>query len=57
MMNAGIAEKNSESRTNWVRLHVNDDSCIDYSDIPDTTKEFWKDAHIFICSHSKHTAS
>lgn len=35
-------------KTDWAKLHLNDDSHIDYSDIPATTKEFWTDADVFI---------
>lgn len=35
-------------KTDWTKLHLNDDSNIDYSEIPATTKEFWADADVFV---------
>jgi hypothetical protein len=48
MMNAKRTKKNLKSKTNWERLHQADDARIDYSDIPATTEDFWKDAKIMM---------
>ena len=36
------------SKTDWERLGRMDDSEIDYSDIPETDEEFWKNAKLVI---------
>lgn len=37
---------NKVSKTDLNKLHQEDDSDIDYSDIPETNEEFWKDAEV-----------
>lgn len=34
------------SKTDWNRVNRNDDTLIDYSDIPETDAAFWADAEI-----------
>lgn len=40
--------KHLKSKTDWTWLEKEDDSEIDYSDIPETTKEFWADAELLM---------
>jgi uncharacterized protein (DUF4415 family) len=53
-MNAKSIKKNSRSRTNIAKLRRKDDRDINYQDSPATTKEFWKDAEIFMPQHKVH---
>lgn len=55
-MNAKSTKKASKSKTDWTKLHLNDDSNIDYSDISATTEEFWADADVFIPQHKVHVS-
>lgn len=50
-MNAKSIKKNSRSRTDMAKLRRNDDKNINYEDSPATTKEFWKDAEVFMPQH------
>ena len=36
------------SKTDWERIERMDDSEIDYSDVPETDENFWKDARIVV---------
>ena len=54
MTNAKHTKKNLKSKTNWDRLHQAEDAQIDYSDIPVTTDEFWKDAKVVMPLHKVH---
>jgi len=53
-MNAKSIKKSSRSRTNKAMLHRKDDKNINYEDSPATTKEFWKDAKVFMPQHKVH---
>lgn len=53
-MNAKFIKKNSVSRTDMAKLRKTDDKSINYEDSPATTKEFWKDAKIFMPQHKVH---
>lgn len=44
----------SKSRTNWDKLRRGNDRDINYTDIPKTTKDFWKDAELFVPSDKVH---
>lgn len=50
-MNAKSIKKNSRSRTDMAKLRRKDDKSINYEDSPATTKEFWKDAKVFMPQH------
>ncbi len=45
-MNAKPMKHISKSKTNWKKLHQQDDSDIDYSDIPKTDEKFWEEADV-----------
>lgn len=45
-----------KSQTDWGKLHQEDDSDIDYTDIPPTTKEFWADAEKYMPHHKAHVS-
>ncbi len=47
-MNAKFTSKRSKSRTNLAKLRRKSDKSINYEDSPATTKEFWKDAEVFM---------
>jgi uncharacterized protein (DUF4415 family) len=47
-MNAKSIKKNSRSKTDMAKLRQKDDKNINYEDSPATTKEFWKDADVFM---------
>lgn len=53
-MNAKSTKKSSHSRTNRARLRRKNDQSISYKDSPATTKEFWKDAEVFMPQHKVH---
>lgn len=53
-MSAKSIKKNSRSRTDMVKLRRKDDKSINYKDSPATTKEFWKDAEVFMPQHKLH---
>lgn len=57
-MSARSMKKNSKksykSRTNLVKLHKKSDKDINYADSPATTKDFWKDAEVFMPQHKVH---
>lgn len=53
-MNAKSIKKNSRSRTNIAKLHRTSDKSINYEDNSATTKEFWKDAEVFMPQHKVH---
>lgn len=53
-MNAKSIKKNLRSRTNLAKLHRKDDKDINYKDSPAMTKEFWKDAEVFMPQHKVH---
>ncbi len=36
------------SKTNWERVNQLSDDDIDFSDIPETTEDFWKDAELYL---------
>ncbi|MFQ5637599.1 MAG: hypothetical protein ACE5IR_06340 [bacterium] len=36
------------SQTDWKRVNQLSDDDIDFSDIPETTEDFWKDAERFL---------
>ncbi len=36
------------SQTDWERVNLLSDDDIDFSDIPETTEDFWKDAEWFM---------
>ena len=55
-MSAKSTGKHLQSQTDWKKLHQEDDSDIDYSDIPATTKEFWADAEKFMPHHKVHVS-
>jgi uncharacterized protein (DUF4415 family) len=42
------------SKTNKTKLRQKDDYDIDYSDISETTEDFWKDADVFMPAHKVH---
>jgi uncharacterized protein (DUF4415 family) len=44
-------KKNLKSKTDWARLQREDDTDIDYSDIPETNEEFWTNAELFMPKH------
>jgi hypothetical protein len=48
IMNAKSIKKSSRSRTDMAKLHRKNDKSINYEDSPATTKEFWKDAEVFM---------
>lgn len=50
-MSAKSTKHNLKSRTNLAKLHQDDDSDINYSDIPETNKEFWKNAEVVMPTH------
>jgi len=41
---------NDISQTDWERVSKLSDDDIDFSDVPETTEEFWKDAEWFLPS-------
>lgn len=53
-MNVKSIKTRSSSRTDWVKLHRKDDKDIDYSDIPKTDAQFWKQAEIVMPHHKIH---
>lgn len=53
-MNAKSTKKSSRSRTNIAKLRRKDDKSINYEDSPATTKEFWKDARVFMPQYKVH---
>lgn len=53
-MNVKSTKKNSRNRTRLIKLSQKDDKEINYEDSPATTKEFWKDAEIFMPQHKVH---
>ena len=53
-MSAKSIKKNSHSRTNMTKLRQKEDKNISYKNSPATTKEFWKDAEIFMPQHKVH---
>ena len=53
-MSAKSIKKSSRSRTNLTKLRRKNDKSINYSDSPATTKEFWKDAEVFMPQHKVH---
>jgi len=54
MMSEKSTKKNLKSQTDWARLSEEDDTKIDYSDIPATTADFWKDAKVVMPLHKVH---
>lgn len=42
------------SKTNYKKLNKLSDKDIDYSDIPETNEEFWKDAHVTLPTKKTH---
>lgn len=53
-MNEKFTKQNLKSQTDWTRLNQDDDTNIDYSDIPATTADFWKDAKVVMPLHKVH---
>lgn len=53
-MNEKYTKKNSKSKTNFEKLRKSNDNEINYTDIPKTTVDFWKDADLFIPSDKVH---
>ena len=53
-MNAKSTKKNLVSRTNITKLRQKNDKNINYEDSPATTKEFWKNAEVFMPQHKVH---
>lgn len=53
-MNERYTRHNSKSKTNFEALRKMDDSEINYTDIPETTEDFWKDAKLFMPSDKVH---
>lgn len=51
MRNEKFTQKNAKSQTDWASLRQEDDNQIDYSDIPATTEDFWKDAKVVMPLH------
>ena len=43
----------SLSKTNYKKINKLSDNDIDYSDIPETDEEFWKDAQILLILFDK----
>lgn len=50
-MSVKSIKKISRSRTNLAKLRRKDDKDISYADSPATSKEFWKDAEVFMPKH------
>jgi uncharacterized protein (DUF4415 family) len=55
-MNAKSTNKSSRSKTNLAKLRQKSDKNISYKDNPATTKEFWKDAKVFMPQHKIHVS-
>lgn len=53
-MSAKPIKNTVKSKTNWEKISHASDADIDYSDSPETTEDFWKDAELFIPSHKVH---
>lgn len=53
-MSAKSIKKNSRSKTDISKLLQKSDKDINYEDNPATTKEFWKDAEMFMPQHKVH---
>lgn len=53
-MSAKSTKKNSNTKTNMIKLSQKNDKNIHYEDNPATTKEFWKDAQLFMPQHKIH---
>ena len=53
-MSEKYIKKNSGSRTNIKKLHGKNDRDINYEDSPATTKDFWKNATVFMPEHKIH---
>ena len=53
-MNEKFTKQTLKSQTDWARLRQDDDTNIDYSDIPATTEDFWKDANVVMPLHKVH---
>jgi uncharacterized protein (DUF4415 family) len=53
-VSAKSMKKELISRTDWGKLHQEDDSDIDYTDSPATTEEFWKNAEVVKPHHKTH---
>lgn len=53
-MNAKSIKKSSKSKTDLTKLHRKTDDDINYDDSPATTKNFWKDAKVFMPQHKVH---
>lgn len=47
-MSVKSTKKSSRSRTSMIKLRQKGDENINYEDSPATTKEFWKDADVFM---------
>lgn len=53
-MNEKYMKNSSKSKTNFEKLRKSNDSEINYTDIAETTEDFWKDAKLFIPSDKVH---
>lgn len=53
-MNEKYMKHTSESKTNFEKLKKSKDNEINYTDIPKTTEDFWKDAKLFMPSDKVH---
>lgn len=55
-MSAKSTKHAAKSKTNWKKLSQDQasDAAINYSDNPETTEDFWKDAQLFIPTHKVH---
>lgn len=53
-MSAKYTKHTAKSKTNWEKLSRASDAEIDYTDNPETTEDFWKDAEVIMPSHKVH---
>ena len=53
-MNVKSTKKTSRSRTDVAKLQQRNDKSINYEDSPATTKEFWRDAEVFMPKQKAH---
>ncbi|MBS0287999.1 MAG: BrnA antitoxin family protein [Proteobacteria bacterium] len=53
-MNEKFMKHSSVSRTNWKKLHQENDADINYDDISETDAKFWADAHVVMPKHKVH---
>jgi uncharacterized protein (DUF4415 family) len=53
-VNAKSIKNLSPSKTNWKKLRQKNDADINYSNIPETDKQFWKSAKVILPPHKIH---